>query len=128
MPAVEPKALFEDEDGFVADCPARAACDLLGHTWNPVLVFALRDGPMRPSELRGQIRGISQKMVTQTLRRLEAAGLVRRHRYRAAPPRVEYELTEAGRDLVEPIDALGRWAHRHADTIAAAHAEPANAL
>lgn len=112
---------FDQTTPFLADCPARAAVDIFGHTWNAVLVFALRNGPLSPSEMQAQVGGISQKMLTQTLRRLEAAGLLLRRRYQAAPPRVEYELTGPGRDLLEPIYALGRWAHRHADTIAAAH-------
>lgn len=124
MSSVQPPGFaFDETSPFLADCPARAAVDLLGQTWNAVVVFALRNGPMQPSALQTQVGGISQKMLTQTLRRLEAAGLVRRRRYRAAPPRVEYELTEPGRDLLEPIYALGRWAHRHADRIAATYAD-----
>ena len=102
---------------FTADCPARLAVDLFAHTWTPVVIYALKDGPKRPGHLQAEIGGISQKVLTQTLRRLERQSLVVRHRYAEAPPRVEYELTTPGRDLLIPILALGAWAHEHADTL-----------
>lgn len=80
-------------------------------------MYALRDGPMRPSELRRDIGDISQKMLTQTLRRMQRMTLVERRRYAEAPPRVEYQLTDAGRDLLVPILALGAWADRHGDAV-----------
>ncbi len=113
---------FEFGD-FAADCPARAAVDLFANTWLPVVVYELRNGPMRPSQLQRAVGGISQKMLTQTLRRLERDGLAQRRRYAEAPPRVEYELTEPGLDLLIPIQALGAWAYRHAATISLAHFE-----
>ncbi|KAA2253953.1 helix-turn-helix transcriptional regulator [Solihabitans fulvus] len=90
---------------------------MFGNTWTMVVVYALREGPSRPGLLRAAIGGISQKVLTETLRRLEGDGLVSRRRYAEAPPRVEYELTEAGRDLLVPIEALGEWTDRHADTV-----------
>lgn len=127
MEGVDGDAPFEPYGDFAADCPARLAVDLFSSAWLPVVVFALRDGPMRPGLLRRRIGGISQKVLTQTLRRMERHGLVERRRYAEAPPRVEYELTAAGRDLLVPIQALGHWAYRHADTVLAAFdtAEPA---
>jgi DNA-binding HxlR family transcriptional regulator len=107
-------------DGFVADCQARLVFDFFTHTWNAVVIFALREGPRRPGELREAIGGISAKVLTQTLRRLERAGLVARTAYAEAPPRVEYALTELGRSLLEPIGAFGRWAEEHADEVLAA--------
>lgn len=68
-------------DAFLADCRARLAFDLLSHTWNAVVLWALRDGPRRPVELRPQIGGISSKVLTQTLRRLQSHGLVERQSY-----------------------------------------------
>ncbi|MEU9117836.1 helix-turn-helix domain-containing protein [Streptomyces sp. NPDC048483] len=106
-------------DAFLADCRARLAFDLIGNTWNAVVVWALREGPHRPGELRGRIGGISAKVLTETLRRLEYHGLVVRHSYREAPPRVEYELTGLGRSLLEPIDVFGRWGFRHGDEVMA---------
>jgi DNA-binding HxlR family transcriptional regulator len=102
---------------FEADCPARLAVDLFGSSWLMVIVYTLRDGPMRPGDLRATIGQISQKMLTQTLRRMETMALVRRRRYAEAPPRVEYSLTAAGRDLLVPIFALGEWAEVHGDAV-----------
>ncbi|WP_241832453.1 winged helix-turn-helix transcriptional regulator [Pseudofrankia sp. EUN1h] len=115
-----PPAEFPPYGDFAADCPARVALDLFVSRWTAVVVYALRDGPKRPSLLQAEIGEISHKVLTDTLRRLERVGLIRRHRYAEAPPRVEYELTEPGVDLLEPICALGRWAFRHADTVVAA--------
>ncbi|GAA2771099.1 winged helix-turn-helix transcriptional regulator [Streptomyces showdoensis] len=107
-------------DSYLADCRARLAFDLLSHTWNPVLIWVLRDGPRRPGELRERIGGISPKVLTETLRRLEFNGLVTRTAYAEAPPRVEYGLTELGRTLLEPIEAFGAWAFEHGDEVMAA--------
>ncbi|WP_412075796.1 winged helix-turn-helix transcriptional regulator [Streptomyces xanthophaeus] len=107
-------------DDHLADCRARLAFDLLSNTWNPVLIWVLRSGPRRPRELRERIGGISPKVLTETLRRLESNGLVARHAYDEAPPRVEYELTALGRTLLGPIDAFGAWAFEHGDEVMAA--------
>ncbi|WP_225823186.1 winged helix-turn-helix transcriptional regulator [Streptomyces naphthomycinicus] len=105
---------------FLADCQARLAFDLLANTWNSVVLWALKDGPRRPGELRAHIGGISQKVLTETLRRLEFNGLVGRRAYGGSPPRVEYGLTALGRTLLAPIDAFGAWAFEHgADVVAA---------
>ncbi|MFD3592756.1 winged helix-turn-helix transcriptional regulator [Nocardia sp. NPDC058640] len=113
-------AQFPPYGDYEADCPARMAVDLFANSWLPVIVYLLRDGPQRHSELLAGSGGISQKMLTQTLRRMQAMTLVRRRRYAEAPPRVEYELTEAGRDLLVPIYALGAWVDRHGAAVSAA--------
>ncbi|RKN42928.1 winged helix-turn-helix transcriptional regulator [Streptomyces hoynatensis] len=105
---------------FIADCQARLALDLLGNTWNGVVLWALRRGAQRPHELRRRIGGISPKVLTETLRRLEHNGLVAHRRYREAPPRVEYALTGLGRSLLPAIEALGLWAVEHAEEVLAA--------
>jgi DNA-binding HxlR family transcriptional regulator len=110
-------------DSPLADCRARLAFDLLGNTWNPVVLWALRHGPSRPGALRVRIGGISPKVLTKTLRRLEGAGLVVRQAYGGAPPRVEYGLTALGRTLLAPVEALGVWAHAHGDEVMAAQEE-----
>ncbi|MEU4746799.1 helix-turn-helix domain-containing protein [Actinosynnema sp. NPDC023658] len=99
---------------FLADCRARQAFDLLANTWNPVVLHALRHGPRRPADLRRTIGGIRPKVLTETVRRLEGAGLVARTALR---DRVEYSLTDLGRSLLDPIDALGRWAHERGDEV-----------
>src|SRR5919198_958480 len=102
-------------DVFLADCPARTTLELVGNTWSVVVVFALGEGPRRYGELQERIGGISKKMLTQTLRRLERNGLVERRRIRSAPPGVEYRLTPLGRTLLDPVRALSRWAEQHTD-------------
>ena len=102
---------------FFADCQARVAADLISGRWPMVVLYALSHGPARPGELRQQIGGISQKVLTETLRRLEHNGLVQRRRYAEAPPRVEYSLTKPGEDLLVPIRALGDWAAEYADSV-----------
>jgi DNA-binding HxlR family transcriptional regulator len=106
---------------FVADCRIRAAIDLVAHTWNAVVLSALRGGSRRPGELRTEIGGISAEVLNETLRRLEGFGLVDRRRYAEAPPRVEYQLTQLGTSLVEgPLAARGRWTLEHEDALLAA--------
>jgi DNA-binding HxlR family transcriptional regulator len=91
--------------------------DVIGNSWSIVVIHALRDRPRRPSDLREEIGGISAKVLTQALRRLEASGLVTRRVYAEAPPRVEYELTPLGRELLDPIDAIAEWAADHLTAI-----------
>jgi len=102
---------------FMADCPARTAMEVIANKWSVVTLFALHDGPKRYGELVDLSGGISRKVLTQTLRRLEANGLVLRIVYAEAPPRVEYSLTELGMSLQEPIAALTAWAHEHGDAL-----------
>ncbi|MFJ4090975.1 winged helix-turn-helix transcriptional regulator [Kitasatospora sp. NPDC089913] len=107
-------------EAFLADCRARLAFDLLSNTWNAVVLRALRDGPRRPVELRQRIGGISSKVLTETLRRLQFNGLVDRRALPGAPPRVEYRLTGLGRSFLGPIEAVGAWAFEHGDEVMAA--------
>ncbi|WP_086824999.1 helix-turn-helix domain-containing protein [Allokutzneria sp. NRRL B-24872] len=103
---------------LVADCRLRAATDLFAHTWNPVVLAALREAPRRRVELRASIGGISDKVLTETLRRLLGRGLVERRRFAEAPPRVEYALTALGKSLVDgPMRALGDWVVEHGDDL-----------
>jgi DNA-binding HxlR family transcriptional regulator len=104
------------------DCPVREVLDRIGDKWSVLVIALLRDGPMRFSELRRSIDGISQRMLTLTLRGLERDGLVARTVTPTTPPRVDYELTELGRTLIEPIMALAAWAEKHRKAIQAARA------
>ena len=104
-----------------ADC--RAISDVLarvGDKWSVLVVTRLGPGPMRFNELRRAIGGISQRMLTLTLRGLERDGLVTRTVFPTIPPRVDYALTPLGRDLLEPVSALGEWATRNQAKIARA--------
>ena len=100
-------------DPFARDCPSRRLLGRIGDRWTVLLIITLTDGPRRFSELLRTVDGISQKMLTQTLRSLEADGLVLRTVHPEIPPRVEYELTELGRSLLEPLGALIDWALTH---------------
>lgn len=88
--------------------------------WSLYLIMALMRGPMRFSELRRQVHGISQKMLTQTLRELEEDGIVRRTVTPIIPPRVDYELTEMGRELQGPLAAISDWTERNGERVAEA--------
>ncbi|MGW5719755.1 winged helix-turn-helix transcriptional regulator [Amycolatopsis sp. NPDC003865] len=107
-------------DVFLADCPARLAIEIIADKWAVVVVFALSRGPRRHGELVDLIGGISRKVLTQTLRKLQGYGLVDRRAYAEAPPRVEYCLTDLGQTLVEPIGVLTKWATVNGDAVVAA--------
>ena len=94
----------------------------VGDKWSMMIVMMLTNGPMRFSELKRAIDGISQRMLTLSLRGLERDGLVSRHVTPTIPPRVDYELTELGDSLREPVKALGEWAIEHIACIRAAQA------
>lgn len=81
----------------------------LGDKWTVLVIMMLRDGPKRFSELKRDVVGISQRMLTLTLRALERDGVVRRTVFTTVPPSVEYELTDLGQSFAEPIVSLGSW-------------------
>ena len=100
----------------------------IGDKWSVLVVSRLGGGPVRFNELKRDIDGISQRMLTLTLRGLERDGLITRAVYPTVPPRVDYALTALGRSLLEPVSALGDWALRHKQQIADAqrHFDQAN--
>lgn len=92
-------------------CPAvREVLNRVGDKWSVLVVSLLGEGPKRFGELRRATEGISQRMLTLTLRGLERDGLVTRTVEATIPPKVEYELTELGRTLLKPVHALAQWA------------------
>jgi DNA-binding HxlR family transcriptional regulator len=104
-------------------CPAvREVLNRVGDKWSVQIVALLGDGPMRFSELRRSIEGISQRMLTLTLRGLERDGLIERTVFPEIPPRVEYELTRLGKTLLEPIQGLAEWAGKYRTSIQEARA------
>ena len=97
-----------------SDC--RAVSTVLarvGDKWSVLIVALLGDGPKRFNEIKRMVGGISQRMLTLTLRGLERDGLVTRTVFPTVPPRVDYELTDLGRGLWQPVEALGNWARDH---------------
>ena len=94
----------------------------VGDKWSVLVIMLLGAGPRRFNELKRMIGGISQRMLTLTLRGLERDGLVTRTVFPTIPPRVDYELTDLGRGLSTPVKALGAWAHEHQPEIESARA------
>ncbi len=105
------------------DC--RAVASILarvGDKWSVFIIMLLGAGPRRFNEIKRMVGGISQRMLTLTLRGLERDGLVTRTVFPTIPPRVDYELTDLGRGLWQPVEALGKWAHDHQTEIEDARA------
>ncbi len=101
-------------DLYSLDCPCREVLDLIGSKWSVLVIGRLEEGPHRFGELRRAVPGITQKMLTQTLRRLEEDGLVhRRVLTELRPPRVEYSLTDLGTTITEPLEAIRVWTEQH---------------
>ena len=109
------------------DCPVREVLDIVGDKWSVLIVVLLGQRTYRFSELHRSIEGISQRMLTRTLRILVRDGLVTRTPHATVPPRVDYDLTELGRTLLEPLTALDAWANAHRDDIRAARRRHDNA-
>jgi DNA-binding HxlR family transcriptional regulator len=102
-----------DGEGEGALCPRfHHAVELIGRRWTGAIIHILLPGPRRFNELLGAIPGISDRLLTERLRELELAEIIRREVHAGSPVRVTYELTPRGRELQEPLDALGRWAER----------------
>src|ERR1700682_848880 len=94
-------------------CPSRIVLDRIGGKLDALFIQVLPNGTQRYAALQREIGGISQKMLTQTLRSLERDGLVLRKVHPVVPPKVEYSLTRLGRTLIDPLHALCRWSERH---------------
>ncbi|RMI35124.1 transcriptional regulator [Nocardia stercoris] len=109
-------------DVLSAKCPSRQVFDRIGERWTGLILLALEPGTLRFSELRRRVEGVTQKMLTQTLRNLERDGMVERRVYATVPATVEYELTPMGHSLCAAVSALRGWAYDHMDDIAAAQA------
>ncbi len=109
-----------DADVYAKDCASRQLLDRIGDTWSVLIVASLADGPLRYSQLAARIDGISPKMLTQTLRALERDGLISRTVFPVVPPRVDYELTALGGDLLDLVRALTVWSERHISDVLAA--------
>jgi len=98
---------------FDANCGSRRLLQLIADRWTALVIYALTDGPMRHGQLLRALDGVTQKMLTQTLRGLEASGLVTRTVFPVVPPHVEYSLTELGASLNPVLTALCRWSEEH---------------
>ena len=103
----------EQEPLLDRDCPVRQLINIVGDKWTLPVLYVLKQGTKRYSELQREIPGISKKMLTQTLRRLESDKIVERTVYAVIPPKTEYNLTIFGDKLIDPIEILADWAWDH---------------
>jgi DNA-binding HxlR family transcriptional regulator len=106
-------------DAYLATCPARKLLETLSSKWVTLVINALADGPQRYSQLARTLAGVSQKMLTQTLRSLERDGIVQRRITASVPVRVDYELTPLGMTLLPLVHAIKAWAEGHMDDVQA---------
>lgn len=104
-------------DSAAEGCPLRDILDRVGDKWSVLVVVLLGEGTRRFSDLRRSVDGISQRMLTHTLRQLERDGLISRTVYPTVPLRVEYALTALGQTLLEPLAALAQWAGEHGKAV-----------
>jgi DNA-binding HxlR family transcriptional regulator len=102
---------------YLATCPTRQVLDCIADKWAALVVGLLLGGTRRFGELRREIQGVSQKMLTQTLRSLERDGIVRREVYATVPPKVEYSLTPLGQSLAATLEELRLWAERNIEDV-----------
>ncbi|WP_037861195.1 winged helix-turn-helix transcriptional regulator [Streptomyces sp. NRRL S-340] len=110
-----------DPEMFDPVCPSPLAPFRVGDKWAAMILRCLQDGPRRFSELKGPLRGVTAKSLSQSLRRLERDGFVARKAYEGTKPRVEYSLTSLGRGLLGPLDAACAWTREHWDELIDAH-------
>jgi DNA-binding HxlR family transcriptional regulator len=108
-------------------CPVRDVLDKLGDKWSVLILSTLADRPYRFGELKREIGDISQRMLTQTLRDLQADGMIERQVFPTTPPSVEYSLSPLGRSFLAPLAVLVQWAETNHDAIREARREFSNA-
>ena len=94
-------------------CPSRSSLAKIANKWTALIVITLEAEPLRFGQIAQRVEGISKKVLVDTLRDLERDGIILRREFNEVPRRVEYELTELGRSLFEPLEALNRWAQVH---------------
>lgn len=113
----------EPDSVFEKGSLSRQAIELVADKWAILILYALAQDTLRHGQLGRRIGGISQKMLTKTLRNLERDGLISRKVYRVVPPKVEYSLTPMAGDLMGPLSRLCIWAEEHIEKVKAARAE-----
>ena len=109
-----------DHDVYASQCPCRTLLDLLANKWSALAIGALEEGPRRFGQLQRHLQGVSSKVLTHNLRRLEEFGLVDRTVYQVVPPHVEYSLTEFGHSAAVPLRMLRSWVENNIDGAAVA--------
>lgn len=99
------------------ECPIMATIAMISDKWKVLIICKLKNKTLRFNELRRELKGVTQRVLTHQLRELEADGLVNRQIYAEVPPRVEYSLTELGQTLIPVLDHLESWAQEHSDAL-----------
>ncbi|WP_331744650.1 helix-turn-helix domain-containing protein [Kitasatospora sp. NBC_01300] len=110
-----PSGEHSQHDVYAAQCPCRVLLDLLANKWAALAIGALQEGPQRFGELQRRLQGVSPKVLTQTLRRLEDFGILDRTVYPVVPLHVEYSLTRLGQSAAVPLNALRSWVEDNID-------------
>jgi DNA-binding HxlR family transcriptional regulator len=105
---------------FDSNCPTRQVLDCIADKWTVLIIRRLADGTLRFAQLRRAVDGISQKVLTNTLRSLERDGIVTRKIYASVPPKVEYSLTNLGRSLCNLVEGICTWAEANIEQVQAA--------
>lgn len=109
-------------DVYSARCPTRMVLDRIADKWAMLILGRLEDGPVRFNQLRREIEGVSQKVLSQSLKRLERDGLILRTVFATVPVTVEYALTPLGRTLTDTFSSVRRWAETNIEAVVAAQA------
>jgi DNA-binding HxlR family transcriptional regulator len=104
-------------DVFAAGCPTRVVLDRIADKWAVLALARLSHGPVRFNQLRREIEGVSQKVLSQTLKKLERDGLIRREAFATVPVTVEYSITPLGRTLTATVEGLTRWAEENIQAV-----------
>ncbi|MGI5133016.1 winged helix-turn-helix transcriptional regulator [Pseudonocardia sp. CA-107938] len=117
MGTIDGLRFYGGADAYLAACPSRQILDLLANKWTMLVMGALGGGPLRFGELRRRLDGITQKMLTQTLRNLERDGLISRTVYPTIPPRVDYAATDLGHSVIELLKAVRVWSEKHINDV-----------
>ncbi|GHE06155.1 winged helix-turn-helix transcriptional regulator [Streptomyces alanosinicus] len=117
MGTIDNLRFYGGADAYLAACPSRQILDVLANKWTMLVMGALSGGPMRFGELRRRLDGITQKMLTQTLRTLERDGLVTRTVYPTIPPKVEYAATELGESVTALMHAIRAWSEENINAV-----------
>jgi DNA-binding HxlR family transcriptional regulator len=104
-------------DVYAKNCPSRMILDRISNKWSMLILSLLRERTVRFNQLRREINGISQKVLSQTLKNLERDGLLRREAFPTVPVTVEYSITNLGRTLSDTVHILTHWAEEHFDAV-----------
>ncbi|MBD2665375.1 winged helix-turn-helix transcriptional regulator [Richelia sinica] len=111
---------FPEPELFTLNCPTQQILDVIADKWSVIVLYCLAYRSRRYTEIQRRIEGISQKVLTQTLRKLERHGLIERQVLSEMPPNVEYSLTALGKTLIDPLLGIANWSRKYFEEVEAA--------